>query len=642
MYLTKISARGLKGPDFTFDLSQANIITGPNFAGKTRITDAIRLLLIGYLPELGKTAKATFGGPGKPGLACAPVMEVEGEFSDGTILHRRWTLDGDKVKTDFDELTPALEAAQPLMTVMLNADEYFALGERARIDYVFANCWLGDSINVKDIIVRVAATSEGYDTSDLVPLTVGSTPQQFIDGAIELTGVKWKRSKEQQKRMEETLRGLTSLRAADTTTRPLASAEEARTALRVVIAELADRKGRLAGEVQAMQAAKLRRAAIERELGAAETDRARRTNLNEHLAAVQQLVDARPEPAMAWGDYVAAYGEKRTAWTSTGAVVTRIEEDIRKLEVQLHDIDGKDTCPYCGAKGDGWKAMRLAELAGAIDELAAKLNAAKAAHDLAEAMMQTAMKSRDDSKTLWVLHIAAKSQKAQILSDLDQVSTRLARATALEEERTRLPAGDPELETKATMIETELKVKNQELAVLDNEIRVASGRAGDLKRLAQAEEDRDKSVKLVDAMALAGKELRKIQGDLVDAAFKPLLALANDIFAGVLPTPLAYHEGEIGTWRGPVWVSHITMSGTEKLLSYAAIQSALASKSPVKIMILDELGRLTMKTAMKVADRLDDAIELQTIDQVICIHPEAPGLFATHDRENAWKTIEIQ
>jgi hypothetical protein len=97
-------------------------------------------------------------------------------------------------------------------------------------------------------------------------------------------------------------------------------------------------------------------------------------------------------------------------------------------------------------------------------------------------------------------------------------------------------------------------------------------------------------------------------------------------------SPLAYNDGEIGTFRDGLFIGHATMSGTEKALAYAAIQAALASKSPVKLMIIDELGRLTDKNIARVLDAASAAINDGRLDSFIGIEAnDSAAVYANSD-----------
>src|SRR5688572_19947214 len=114
MRLAKVSAQNLKGETFELSLGEILMIVGSNFRGKSARTDAIRLVLLGYLPELGKTNAATFG------LCSGKELIVEGEFDNGAKVFRRWWAKGDSIKSE-ETLPPEFTAqAKDLLTVMLN------------------------------------------------------------------------------------------------------------------------------------------------------------------------------------------------------------------------------------------------------------------------------------------------------------------------------------------------------------------------------------------------------------------------------------------------------------------------------------------------------------------------------------------
>ena len=136
--------------------------------------------------------------------------------------------------------------------------------------------------------------------------------------------------------------------------------------------------------------------------------------------------------------------------------------------------------------------------------------------------------------------------------------------------------------------------------------------------------------------------LRTIQGEAVELAFKPMLEIANGLIAGVLKTPLAYHSGEIGTWRGALWVGHRTFSGTEKAVAYAAIQAALASKSPIKIVILDELGRIGDRPLWQLLAAISQGIGFGMIDGFVGIDAGRLPFYQKHAEALSCQVVEIK
>lgn len=634
MHLTKISGRAIKGGDFDIALAQANVITGDNFAGKTRIIDAIRLLLVGYLPELGKTNQDTFG------LASGPVMSVRGEFSDGTVLERRWTSKGDSVQKSV-EPPRALEAEAPMLSVMLNADEYFAISDQARVNYVFAHCAIDGAMTRETIAERIHGVAPDFGFSKLMELS-DDPLQEWIAQTIEAIADEWTAAKQNAKRMEETVRGLTALRSADAQARPLAVAEDERTALNLKISELKDRHGQLSSRFMAMHAAQLRRQAIVRELSAVDKTRSDRATAENKLDMLTREMAGMIMPAKSIVDLSGELQAARQKMETAAQAIERHAEAHRIQEKALAQLDHTDICPFCGAKGEGWKALRAAELATEIDLIQAAQVTALQDFNRSRESVAAAEKQLTTAKEAQKRYDDAKTNEANLRYFISQSGTLLARAQALEEERDRLVEYNAHVEADVTSLKTQVTVAEGQQRTLDQEIKTAIGRQHDLKRLADAEKQRDKALKDQADAAAAGKEMRTVQAELVASAFAPMLEMANRIASGVLKSPLAYRDGEIGTYRASGWIGHRTMSGTEKLLTYTAIQAALAAKSPIRIMIADELGRLTVRNATRTAIAAQHAIEGGLIDQFIGIDPERPELYRGLLTAQAFNIVEIK
>ncbi len=178
---------------------------------------------------------------------------------------------------------------------------------------------------------------------------------------------------------------------------------------------------------------------------------------------------------------------------------------------------------------------------------------------------------------------------------------------------------DGEHAAGAENAERAVSEKELELDALEGRRRGLVGRAQDVKRLAEAERNRDEAQELEAVAKIASSILRNLQAEFVDDAFRPLLERANALFPEVLKTPLVYCDGEIGTWRSGTWVNHATFSGAEKKLAYVAIQAALAARSPVRILILDELGMVDTPNLVRVFKGIHDAIERGDLHQFVGI-----------------------
>lgn len=635
MKLTKISAKNLKGLSFDLSLSDVTFLVGSNFAGKSARTDAIRLLLVGHLPELGKLNSATFG------LCSGKELIVEGEFDDGSKLRRRWYLKGDSVKTE-QEIPDAFLDKGPL-SIMLNAEDYFSLSERERVDYVFDNIpgtgsameasQMSDRIEqgLKDVeettpesIARVtaaiAAGTEAKINAEAKKPT-GSPPKSRIDHSLDAASEEECKAKEVSVRMEKTVQGIAQLRLQDA---PPADVP----AMEVRIKELDGKRDAAREELFKVGEAQRKSEEVKRRGAELVASLALKAAHEQNQAvAMQQLQNIKARisvlPDVACGEIARCQTEDRDASAAAAghkADLRNVEESIDRNERDLAEIEAKTACPYCGAAGENWKQTKRAEIESALAGLRVKKtqiekhveklsNHANANRETAASLTRRRDQKRDESN-------AAKN----VLSNLETINSKLSdlreKEKALETLAAENPSGREQLDDRSfreavTNLDAQISRANEEL-------RSALARSGELKRLAQAEKDRDEAkIDQIVAKA-AGNILRELRAEIVEKAFAPLLATANGFFSEVLKTPIAYHAGEIGTWREGAWVGHRTMSGTEKLLVYAAIQAALAARSPVKMMILDELGRLDQENLAHVVSAAG-AFSGGPIDQLIGI-----------------------
>jgi DNA repair exonuclease SbcCD ATPase subunit len=626
MKLVSVSATNLKGAPFTFSLTPVTVIVGKNFAGKTRIIDAIIVGLLGFHPALGKTARATFS------LASGKDMEVKLTFDDGSFIRRRFYLKGDSVKVE-EEVPEAFENTDQL-AVMMDAGQYFALSDRDRVTYVADHCPSPANVTTDAILSRVEFKARGEwpaEKFDVISKAIYAkaaadevfAPQAFVELAIAHFQGVWKEAKASQERMAKTIQGLSELRLQDDPSVALVVMEERKAGLTNEIAGLMEKRGALLGSFTAMKSANLRRQEIDRELRFAHKGQLDLVEAKNKLALVTKQVEATPS---------ITHEELRLLWTEVSrckgiadqlsvAADTQQKAMVR-AERLLASLDEHTCCPYCGAEGADWKKKNAVELAKNIAEAGALY---------AEALQKKKDTLVDYDQALAKHTAKVEEQRARLALDseyslavmaVNRLEGQLTRVTTLEEELGRLVADNPQLSADVESLQSNLNVKNDQLRTLEREMQVGQGRVMELKRLADAEKERDEAKAEQDVAAAAGKELRVIQAELVEAAFKPLLQKANSFFAGVLRAPLAYNAsegGDLGMWVSGQWISHHTMSGTERALCYAAIQMALASSLPVKLMLLDELGRLDDTSIAKVMSAVSEAVESGEIDGVVGI-----------------------
>lgn len=628
MKLTKISARNFKGLDFDLDLTAGVVLVGANFAGKSARIDAIRLLLLGHLPELGRTPRAAFE------LSSGRSMGVYGTLEDGREIWRTWTAKGDSVKSDAGGFDGILEDDEiDHLLVMLDASTYFSLSPNERVAYVFENLPASGIPSQAELVAEIRAALKDADETAVETLVVEvdssivgiarKDPRDYLEQFLALTHERSKAKRAEGVRFEKTVQGLAQLRLADPGAKSSASWDAEILEGTKARDELVARKAALLASYEPMIVARKRRAALEKEVAGAaglvaEAEGIRReiNGIEVEAATVSRTRDAEcPDLEAAREKLSAARMDVTLHETDVRGVAARLEKDRSSLEA----LASATTCPYCGADGDGWKALKRAELESSIADLEGR-------RDELEEALRGAKTSASAWAALVARALAAGERLGVLASKRDALSRRagtidvaLSRIGALKAELEALPADDPELEAKVETTQTALNVKNDELRRAEDARAKARARELEVSRLSDAEKARDEAVAAREVADLALEAVRAVKAALVEKIFAPLLRDANALFPGILRTALAYHDAEIGTWRSGAWVSHRVFSGTEKALAYAAIQLALASKSPFRILLLDELGRLDDDNALKVDAAIANALNRGTIEQFVGI-----------------------
>lgn len=644
MRLKSITVKNLKGLSFSLELGELNLIVGPNFAGKSARTDAIRLLLLGHLPELGKLPRTTFG------LCSGKELVVEGEFDDGSRLSRRWYLKGDVVKTETLGTAEVLDEASggSLLAVMLNAETYFGLSDRDRVAYVFANIpGLGTDFNSETVVEslhRDLVGVEGLDGKlvDEFVSRIGTphpedgsawTPQTFIEFLLEFARSETSATKSKAVVMEKTAQGLAFLRTQEVVEVDVSAlvAELAETKRKAE--ELWRERARVASELDRARVTKRRREVLTSELAGSAGAVAQRAQVAERVAKLQSAFDALPSISLSELDALRL--EDRETALAVGRIRSELESvrtSIDRNELERRELGTKTRCAYCGATGEGWKTTKSTEITSALAGLKTKRG------QIEEQLAKVAEHSRAVAlrcKQMTDAHGLRAGKERDLRSEqstLAALDRRLAAVDAKTAELAALPVDDGSLTTTLVRLDGEVATLNAKTSELEARRRSVDGRTHDLQRLAEAEKNRD-DARAEELVAKAAEEaIRLLKSQMVADAFVPLLEVANSFFPDVLLTPLAYNDGEIGTWRDGTWVGHQTFSGTEKALAYAAIQSALAARAPVRFMLVDELGRLDDVNAVRFLAGVASAIARGRIEQFVGIDTGRGLLYSGQER----------
>lgn len=108
-----------------------------------------------------------------------------------------------------------------------------------------------------------------------------------------------------------------------------------------------------------------------------------------------------------------------------------------------------------------------------------------------------------------------------------------------------------------------------------------------------------------------------LKGELVKRAVEPLVAQMNVICGDAFGRPLVFRDGRIGFENANGGVIEKSMSGMERSLACCAMSVVLAKESPLKLLILDEMGKLDAEVKRGFVSNLLTLVATGELDQVL-------------------------
>lgn len=611
--MTRIKAFGIKGGDFNHELSGVTLVCGKNFTGKTARLEAVRLALMGYLPELGKTGVATMG------LARNGGLTVEADMEDGRHVSRSWKQGKSGVKATVDGSIPETPA------VLMDPSTYFSLGDKDRIRYVFGLINVEEKVNADVVIselknIRLEENTEAtekalrelvdwVDESDRARQDLGTPVQDWLEEIVAGIREKLKTGRQTLDRLSKTVQGLTQVQASEDpavdVSEDLEQARKRVGDLRSELAVINERIRKAAsvrGEIQRLHALKVKLECESADIPALEKE------LVELISFGYSVPDC--------GSIESGLNESRkrqAQFESEYKMQARRADGFRK---EIAEVNALECCPSCKCKGKGWRQNLIgnreelrAEAVGLMNELAKRQE--EAAAEVA-AGSEALAKARD---------LEQKERDRQSRVSRLEMLLRVARQNSDElgrvNEALKIQPIEEDYSASRSDLETAIAAAQEEVNRLDGMQRKADAEKSEAARRAQVILDHGEQAIYVSLMAEAVKAMEKLQVKLVEDAFGVIMAKANRLVEGIMLSPLEYKDGEIGRWNGGTWVPHKTFSGTEKALGYAAISLALAADAPCKIVMIDELGRLDLWNLEKLLGRAKELVEAGVIDQFI-------------------------
>jgi hypothetical protein len=398
-----------------------------------------------------------------------------------------------------------------------------------------------------------------------------------------------------------------------------------------------------------------KREAIQRD----EAELARLKGNTESIPELEKALTAEMEAHETYERNVARMQELREVTAATEANLAAVRARNEELQNRRAKADAAECCPTCGADGENWKVDLLQRyddeinandiaityyekwLGDANSELASLIIDHSTTGRVREA--ELALSEARNSADNVPAYEGALEIKRQHLADLEaQQPTKVksrdfqAEIEALEaeqrkaeavEELARLKANPPatveigDIEGEWALNEAGLQEYNRLSAELEKDRQALAAQQSDRQRQQAALDKRTKAAAQVDSLKKLAKAIKARRTELVKEGFGPLLNTINTFTAGIVPTPIDYHKGSLGRWDGAQWITLKAFGGAYEAVTVAALQAALAALSPVKLLLMDELGNLDQDVKKAFLENVYKAITAGLLDQFIGIDP---------------------
>lgn len=735
MIATHIKATNLKGRSFSLTLCAFTMIAGPNDAGKSAIADAVRLALLGYLPELGKSNSATFA------LSSGSKMGVEAWFGESSIA-REWRKTGKSVKL----VTEGAELPETPL-VMLNAAEYFAKSDRARVDMLFGVLRLDPKAFSREAVTAkiVSAVSEIGKLDDLEKLlqqTTGETLDEWITGAGDALDFAKADATSNARRFEQTVQGIVQLRAhgalvdaqavtsgfveldarrtaaeqrLGTLREQYRASEESERARRQCIQAIETHKAKVGDRpVLSIQSIDHEMASANEAVGSLKAGydaalkqyqeiqgrAARAQIISEKLRAQLEIPDANLEavatiekelatmPAHDVSGTQQAFADANGALAAVTARQQGNDAAKQRAEQYRETHMQSQVCPTCGTAGEDFHAAieqafaaRIAELDSEAALIAEEFRRCTEAFEASNRARNTALelerrrqrltRDLDLQKIANTRAAAAAVQISQYREQLEQLGDatlpqplpppELARTQArldqLRQEHARACAAETLATAQATLqtlpppaaevdeamysVECELAALGERRLQLEGDQLKVTAQLADERTMEEAKAKQERELTREQLLKVAREALAAERERIINEALKPLLDQVNIFTAGILPTPLEFHEGELGRYSGASWVPVRVFGGCFTAVTYAGLQAALGAQAPAKLCIVDELGRLDAVNKIKFLANIKTALNTGVLEQFIGIDVD-PGFYLTPPAFDKPRTVAFE
>ena len=684
MRIKTIAATGLKGPGFRHNLSALTFITGDNGAGKTGITDAVKIALLSRHPILGATPKGIFR------LSSGDLLEIDmsliSEADESTKWRKQWTKKGQRISTQHSILTAEQEELlDGVIPAVLDFDA-FAKAKPTERQRILEDVMAEGKDQSEQINDKLANIKKRTTTALLTSATPwdGQTFQSFeshCSQAKKDMGQDVKRLKGalQQGIVDEA----TQMMAADTNAinpEDLARCEELlESTNRQIGSQTEVLNGIATAQMNAPEKPHADRPdpayvqALETEIRdnlalieQAQKKALHNSPLNVKIQQIDISLQGKPEEAPEGGKLekedpaptVMRQANAKAQQAGFSENVATKEREVRALKTERNRLLEAGACPTCGTAGekldDAIKVLfgtRIEDAGMKLVELRDLYNQAIEEHTTATEERKLIEKNNQKAEewSLWLRAQLMRSERSRLVAQLKPIfETKPHDAMRLELSKLRIAEtewADYEKEVGQVPTKKEGMIAANKLDIAKSEGVDLRERLNDLKKRNASHQDaralirnQTRHQEELDASSIAEKELAALAGWAKEQsllatseAMAPILKPANRILNGVIDGSLAISGTEIGIQpdlRGNKFRPLEVLSGAEAATTAIAVQVALAAKSTVPVIIADELSRLRFYRRCALIHNLRDAIERGEIEQAIVIDHD-PAILVT-------------
>lgn len=610
MKITNLSYTNFKGHSGSYDLDAVNLIAAPNFAHKTTIPLAIRLGMTGYLPPPIGT-RGIYKLAGNPNSAGS--MSIDLKMDNGRLVQWIWKRnEAGKVSCE-----GGLSKDITMPELQLDPRLFFSKTKDEQIALIFAACKVGpDKFSPETIRKRLGEVNHPphnvcQETLQKVctwmETNEATNIPAWLANFIAFLKLSAKRASEQN---ELTSGAFAAFRIGGDNFQAKDYTEE----LKANREKLAALK-----QVKDSSHARSRLALLEhklRDLGDYAQVGSAIAELKTKLAVKPFADDDDVESLLE--DLVTESGARGRASSENAGKEVQFAKEIRELETS-------ECCPKCLSAKPGWKKAALTRLT------------------LAHA---TALKERDanaklaDESRKRLLAIRAWVSENNRLQNLERIAityaeliTNVEQAREEVAELEKVPVPTEEIaQLEAWIADAETKQKQHEVFASDSKRREVLS-----TQLMTFSCEREVYKQVIGIV-------QEEQAKLIEGAFGKVLETAKYFSDGLLNSPLEFVDGALGrkvsqrdidTGSDAMlgsWISFDAFSGTEELLALAGFSVALTADAPIKLVILDEMGRLDDSRKLDVAQRMLSLTQSGIIDQAILIDVSSKSYAALYNR----------